>query len=77
MPDTDKNRVHIWAWVGAVLGTFGLIVLCTGIVQFSRPPATVLGSLHPRIWWGGLMAVTGLTFAAADVVASRRRPGRP
>ncbi len=73
MAETDKERVYIWAWVGAVLCTFGLIVLGTGLVQFSQPPDTVLGNLHPRVWWGALMTVTGLVFIAVDVAGSRRR----
>jgi hypothetical protein len=73
MPKPDKDRIYIWAWVGVVLCTFGLIVLGTGLAQFSRPPDTVLGDIHPRIWWGGLMVGTGLAFVAVDAVGFRRR----
>jgi drug/metabolite transporter (DMT)-like permease len=69
----EKERVFIWAWVGLVLATFGLIVLGTGLAQFSRPPDTVLGNLHPRIWWGGIMALTGLLFVAVDLPILPRR----
>jgi len=75
MSGAGKDRVFIWAWVGLVLCTFGLIVLVTGLVQFDRPPDTVLGDLHPRIWWGALMVVTGLALAALDLPALRRGPG--
>ena len=71
----EKGHVFIWAWVGLVLGTFGLIVLGTGLVRFHRPPATVLGDLHPRIWWGALMVVTGLVLASLDLPWFRRRSG--
>ncbi len=70
---TEKESVFIWAWVGLVLVTFGLIVLGTGLVQCSRPPDTVLGNLHPRIWWGGIMAFTGLVFVALDLSTLFRR----
>jgi len=69
----EEDRVYIWAWVGLVLCTFGLIVLGTGLVQFSGPRNTVLGDLHPRIWWGALMTVTGFVFVAFDLPRFRRR----
>jgi hypothetical protein len=72
----QENRVHIWGWVGLVLCTFGLIVLGTGLAQFSRPQDTVLGDLHPRIWWGGLMTVTGSVFLTIDLPWFRRRSRR-
>jgi len=75
MAKPQRDHVYIWAWVGAVLTTFGLIVLGTGLVEFSRPPDTVLGDLHPRIWWGAIMTLTGCVFIALDLVASRRRSG--
>jgi hypothetical protein len=72
----QQESVSIWIWVGLVLCTYGLLVLATGLYQLSQPPTTVLGSLRPGIWWGGLMLIVGALFLLADRRAAARRPGQ-
>ncbi|OGU56410.1 MAG: hypothetical protein A2V66_05980 [Ignavibacteria bacterium RBG_13_36_8] len=51
----------IWYFVGLILFIMGGIVLLTGTYQFFSPPETktVLGEIHPRIWWGAIMIIFG------------------
>ena len=51
--------IPVWFFVGVILLTYGLIILATGIYEFSSPPPTVLSSTHPAVWWGALLIVIG------------------
>lgn len=61
-----RRMISIWTWVGLVLATYGALILAAGIYYLSvgQPQVTVLGDLHPRIWWGGFMLVVGFVFLA-------------
>ncbi|MEW6512139.1 MAG: hypothetical protein AB1428_14405 [Bacteroidota bacterium] len=54
----------IWYFVGLFLLVTGAIVTAAGIYDLVSPPAqkTVLAELHPGIWWGGVMLVSGAVF---------------
>lgn len=54
----------IWYLVGIVIVIMGVLVLLAGFIDlFSpSPPETVLADLHPGIWWGIIMVVTGGIF---------------
>jgi hypothetical protein len=54
----------IWYFVGILLLAIGILVLGAGIVGLMTGEVshTVLGDLHPRIWWGAIMTVAGLLF---------------
>lgn len=54
----------IWYFVGILLLAIGILVLGAGLVGMAsgEVPTTVLGSLHPRVWWGGIMTVAGALF---------------
>jgi uncharacterized membrane-anchored protein len=53
------HMVPVWFFVGVILLIYGVLILATGIYEFSNPPATVLGYLHPAVWWGALLTVVG------------------
>src|SRR5438067_1034704 len=55
----DHHMLPVWFFVGIILLTYGILILATGIGEFSRPPSTVLANLHPAIWWGALLVVYG------------------
>jgi len=61
--EDSKPRGHhmipVWFFVGVLLLIYGLIILGTGIYEFSSPPPTVLASTHPALWWGALLTVIG------------------
>jgi hypothetical protein len=54
-----RHMVPVWFFVGVILLIYGVIILATGIYEFSHPPSTVLASLHPALWWGALLTVVG------------------
>ena len=58
------KMISIWTWVGLVLCTYGILILSTGIYYLNSPHHTVLGEMHPRIWWGGVMLIVGILFLA-------------
>ena len=54
-----RHMIPVWFFVGIILLIYGVIILATGIYELSNPPPTVLASLHPALWWGGLLTVLG------------------
>lgn len=64
MSDVKGGLKTIWYLVGIVLTIMGGLVLLAGIIDlFSpAPAATELADTYPSIWWGAIMAVTGLIF---------------
>ena len=55
----DRRMIPVWFFVGVILFIYGLLILATGLYEFSNPPSTVLSNLHPAIWWGALLTVIG------------------
>ncbi|MCU7494201.1 MAG: hypothetical protein HF314_13025 [Ignavibacteria bacterium] len=54
----------IWFFVGLLLTVLGLVILATGVYYIFDPAhnRTVLSGLHPSIWWGGIMLISGIIF---------------
>ncbi|HXX64895.1 MAG TPA: hypothetical protein VEO56_13940 [Bacteroidota bacterium] len=54
----------IWYFVGLFLTITGAIVMASGLYDLVSPPAqkTVLGELHPGVWWGGIVLASGILF---------------
>ena len=55
----DHHMIPVWFFVGVILLIYGVIILGTGIYEFSSPPPTVLARTHPAVWWGALLTVIG------------------
>lgn len=55
----EHHMIPVWFFVGVILFAYGLIILGTGIYEFSHPPATVLANLHPAVWWGAILTIIG------------------
>ena len=60
----DHHMIPVWFFVGVILLLYGLIILATGIYDYSRPPLEALLSIppamrHPAVWWGALLTVIG------------------
>ena len=53
------HMVPVWFFVGVILLIYGVLILATGLYEFSHPPATVLANLHPAVWWGALLTIVG------------------
>ncbi len=60
----EPKMKSIWYFVGLMLTVMGLIVSGSGVyyLVFPTGTSTVLGHLHPNIWWGVIMLVSGLLF---------------
>ena len=55
----EHHMIPVWFFVGVTLFVYGVLILATGIHEFSHPPTTVLANLHPALWWGALLVVIG------------------
>lgn len=51
----------IWYFVGLILLVMGALIALNGIYLAFNPPVrkTVLSEIHPDIWWGALMFLSG------------------
>ncbi|HYK87988.1 MAG TPA: hypothetical protein VE398_04430 [Acidobacteriota bacterium] len=61
----DKEfRIPIWFFIGALLGIYGLLILCSGLYGLVHPPErqVALSYLHADIWWGVLLLVIGIVY---------------
>jgi hypothetical protein len=56
---THRAMIPVWFFVGLLLGIYGLLILASGIAEWSHPPATVLAELHVPVWWGALLTAVG------------------
>ena len=55
----DHHIIPVWFFVGVILTIYGVLIFASGIYELSHPPSTVLGEIHPAIWWGALLAIIG------------------
>ena len=64
MANKKEGLKTIWYFVGIVLTLMGALVMLAAIIDvFSPVPVkTVLANLHPGLWWGGLMILTGVIY---------------
>lgn len=56
--------IPVWFFVGVILLMYGVIILGTGIYEFSNPPLEALSGMppairHPAVWWGTLLTAIG------------------
>ena len=59
----EENRIiPVWFFVGVILLIYGVLIMLTGIAQFSSPPPTVLAELHAPVWWGAVLTSFGALF---------------
>lgn len=65
MAEEEKGMKPIWFFVGLILMMMGCVLIVTGIYNYYNPSqsGTILEYLHPDIWWGGVMFITGVIFA--------------
>ena len=68
---SEKHQIiPVWFFVGILFLVYGVLILGSGLAEWSHPPDTVLANLHAPVWWGGLLIVLGALYSA------RFRPGR-
>ncbi|RKY85091.1 hypothetical protein DRQ09_07740 [candidate division KSB1 bacterium] len=63
MNETKKMR-PIWYFVGWVLLLCGILVVMAGVYGLFAPVPneSVVGYLHPDLWWGAIMIFVGLIY---------------
>jgi hypothetical protein len=62
---SEKHEIiPVWFFVGVLLLVYGVMILISGIAEWSHPPNTVLAELHAPVWWGGLLTVLGAIYCA-------------
>jgi hypothetical protein len=66
----NRHIIPVWFFVGVLLLVYGILILGSGLREFSNPPHTVLAEVHAPVWWGGLLIVLG------GVYTIKFRPGR-
>ncbi len=73
-PETKKEMRTIWYFVGWMLLVVGGLIFVTGIYYMISPdrPHTVLQNLHPDVWWGGIMLISGILFLYFDRKLTRK-----
>ena len=60
----DKHVIiPVWFFVGLLLAVYGVLILASGLVEWSQPSKTVLSELHAPAWWGALLAIIGIAYA--------------
>jgi hypothetical protein len=65
------NRIlPVWFFVGVLLAIYGVLILVSGLAEWSNPRAAILGELHAPVWWGALLTIIGAIYCVAF------RPGR-
>ena len=69
---SEKHHIiPVWFFVGCLLLVYGVMILVSGLVNWSNPPAGVeLTQYHAPVWWGALLVVLGVVYCAMF------RPGR-
>lgn len=67
-----KGVISIWFFIGSLLAIYGVLILASGVMELSSPPArpTVLAELHAPIWWGAIMLAMGALYLV------KFRPGK-
>lgn len=62
---SEKHHIiPVWFFVGVLLLVYGVLILASGIYQWSQPGDVVLANLHAPVWWGGLLVIIGIVYCA-------------
>jgi FtsH-binding integral membrane protein len=57
---SEKHHIiPVWFFVGITLLVYGVLIVASGLVEWSNPPSTVLAKLHAPVWWGALLIILG------------------
>jgi hypothetical protein len=71
MPSEKHKILPVWFFTGVLFLIYGILILASGLAEWSSPPDIALPNAHAPVWWGGLMTVVGLIYVLTF------RPKRP
>ena len=66
----DHVIIPVWFFVGVLLAIYGVLILASGLAEWSNSHGIVLAELHAPVWWGALLTVVGMIYCLVF------RPGR-
>ena len=59
----NHGSLSIWFFIGMLLTIYGILIVGTGIAEYSSPPKeVVLSNLHAPVWWGAFLLLLGLVY---------------
>ena len=58
-----SHIIPVWFFVGVLFLVYGVLILGSGLMEWSHPPDTVLSNLHAPVGWGGLLVVLGAIYS--------------
>lgn len=57
---SEKHHIiPVWFFVGITLLVYGVLIVASGLIDWSNPPNTVLAELRAPVWWGALLIILG------------------
>ena len=60
---SEKHHIiPVWFFVGVLFLVYGVLILASGLAEWSHPAGTVLAELHTPVWWGGLLIMLGAIY---------------
>jgi FtsH-binding integral membrane protein len=63
---SEKHHIiPVWFFVGVMLLIYGILILGSGLSEWSSPPHTVLAELHAPVWWGAILTIIGAVYVLA------------
>jgi hypothetical protein len=65
-----ETIIPVWFFVGVLLAIYGVLILASGLSEWSNSDPVKLSELHAPVWWGALLTVIGVIYSVAF------RPGR-
>jgi len=57
-----RHVTPVWFFVGLLLAVYGVLILGSGLVNWSNPPNTALAELHAPVWWGAILLAGGVIY---------------
>ena len=64
------NIIPVWFFVGVLFLAYGVIILASGLIEWSSPSSVVLADLHAPVWWGMVLIILGVMYTM------KYRPGK-